>query len=46
MNQPHRILLCDDHDLVRQSVKGILKRQADLQVVGEAPAVRPGIMPR
>ncbi len=44
MNQPHRILLCDDHDLVRQSVKGILKRQADLQVVGEASGGKAGII--
>ena len=32
----HRVLVCDDQDLVRLSVLEILKRQTGVQVVGEA----------
>lgn len=43
MKTKHRVLLCDDHDLVRMSVKGVLKGQADIQVVGETSGGRAGI---
>ncbi len=31
-----RVLLADDHSLVRQGIAGLLRTQADLEVVGEA----------
>jgi DNA-binding NarL/FixJ family response regulator len=31
-----RILLVDDHPLVRQSIRALLKKAADMEVVGEA----------
>lgn len=34
--EPYRIVLADDHTLVRQGVKKILEGTGDLQVVGEA----------
>lgn len=43
MNKKHRVLLCDDHDLVRLSVNEALKPQADIQVVGEACGDQAGI---
>jgi DNA-binding NarL/FixJ family response regulator len=33
---PYRIVLADDHTLVRQGIKAILQRRCDLEVVGEA----------
>ena len=30
-----RILLADDHTLMREGTKGILEREDDLEVVGE-----------
>ena len=33
---PYRILLADDHEVLRQSLKNILAGTGDLQVVGEA----------
>ena len=33
---PYRILLADDHTLVRQGIRGILEKKCDLKVVGEA----------
>lgn len=36
MNQPHRILLVDDHAGTRQGLRAGLALQPDLQVVGEA----------
>jgi len=33
---PYRILLADDHDVLRQSLKNILTGSGDLEVVGEA----------
>jgi len=33
---PYRIVLADDHTLVRQGIKAILERRCDLEVVGEA----------
>jgi DNA-binding NarL/FixJ family response regulator len=35
-SQGIRILLVDDHALVRQGIRGLLEVHADLQVVGEA----------
>jgi DNA-binding NarL/FixJ family response regulator len=43
MNKKHRVLLCDDQDIVRCRVREILKRQADIQVVGEATGGQAGI---
>lgn len=36
MNKPIRILLADDHTIVRQGLARLLEEQPDLQVVGEA----------
>ena len=36
MSKPLRILLVDDHETVRQGLKLIINREADLEVVGEA----------
>ncbi len=36
MNQPTKILLVDDHGIVRQGVKLILESETNLQVIGEA----------
>jgi DNA-binding NarL/FixJ family response regulator len=33
---PYRIILADDHVLVREGIKRILREKGDLQVVGEA----------
>ncbi|MCX2861904.1 response regulator transcription factor [Paucibacter sp. PLA-PC-4] len=34
--QPIRVLTVDDHPLLREGIAAVLKRQADMQVVGEA----------
>lgn len=34
-----RILICDDHEIVREGLRGLLGRQADMTVVGEAGTV-------
>ena len=34
--KPIRILLVDDHDLLREGLAGILNAQADMETVGEA----------
>ena len=34
--QPIRVLLVDDHPVVRAGIEGILSSQADIEVVGEA----------
>ena len=31
-----RILLADDHAIVRESLRGVLEREPDMQVLGEA----------
>jgi len=31
-----RLLIADDHDLVRRGLRGLLKREPDLEIVGEA----------
>lgn len=36
MNPMIRILLADDHAVVREGLRGLLEQQADMQVVGEA----------
>ena len=36
MNRPLRILLVEDHETVRQGLKLLIDREADLEVVGEA----------
>lgn len=36
MNKPIRIVIADDHDLVRQGIRGFLETHADLAIVGEA----------
>lgn len=40
---PIRVLLADDHDILRQGLKLLLGRQADMQVVGEARTGREAI---
>jgi DNA-binding NarL/FixJ family response regulator len=34
--EPSRILIADDHDLVREGLRAVLSGEADLEVVGEA----------
>ena len=36
MTEAIRVLLVDDHDLVREGLKAMLRHQEDLTVVGEA----------
>jgi DNA-binding NarL/FixJ family response regulator len=36
MSQPIRILLADDHVMLRQGTAEILSKEADIEVVGEA----------
>jgi len=36
MMEPYRVVLADDHILVRQGLKRILEEMADLEVIGEA----------
>jgi DNA-binding NarL/FixJ family response regulator len=38
-----RILIVDDHDVVRAGLRSILERQTDIEVVGEAPDGRQGL---
>jgi DNA-binding NarL/FixJ family response regulator len=38
-----RVLLVDDHAMVRQAVRKLLEREADIQVVGEASDGREGV---
>ena len=33
---PTRIVLVDDHSIMRQGLRAVLEREADLRVVGEA----------
>ncbi len=35
-DKPIRVLLCDDHELVRRGLRSLLEAEADLLVVGEA----------
>ncbi len=41
--KPWRVVVIDDHTLIRQGIVGLLDRQDDLQVVGEAGNGRDGI---
>ena len=43
MNKKHRVLLCDDQDMVRLTVREFLKLQTDIEVVGEASGGQAGI---
>jgi DNA-binding NarL/FixJ family response regulator len=43
MNKKHRILLCDDQDMVRWTVREFLKPGSDIEVVGEASGGQAGI---
>lgn len=36
MSKPIRIVIADDHDLVRQGIRGFLETHSDLSIVGEA----------
>jgi len=38
-----RVVVVDDHTLIRQGIVGLLDRQADIEVVGEAGSGRDGI---
>src|SRR5690242_19817263 len=38
-----RVLLVDDHQILRQGLKSLLEREDDLQVVGEAPDGRAAV---
>jgi DNA-binding NarL/FixJ family response regulator len=38
-----RILLVDDHEVVRVGVRSLIERQADMQVIGEASTVREAV---
>jgi DNA-binding NarL/FixJ family response regulator len=31
-----RVLICDDHDLIRQALRGVINAEPDMQVIGEA----------
>jgi len=41
--RPTRVIVVDDHTLIRQGIVGLLDRQADIEVVGEAGTGRDGI---
>jgi DNA-binding NarL/FixJ family response regulator len=43
MNTKYRVLLCDDQDIVRWSVRAVLKNETDIEVVGEAAEGQAGI---
>src|SRR5688572_3351702 len=36
INEPLRVLIADDHGIVRSGVRMLLERQADIEVIGEA----------
>jgi DNA-binding NarL/FixJ family response regulator len=42
-NRPIRILLADDHDILRQGLKLLFRAQQDIQVVGEARTGREAV---
>lgn len=52
MNQPLRVFLLDDHDIVRRGVRALLEAEGDVEIVGEASLVAdaaariPVLMPR
>lgn len=36
MSQPLRVMICDDHEMVREGLRTLLVEESDLEVVGEA----------
>jgi len=38
-----RVLICDDHEVVREGLRGLISRQSDMTVVGEAGTVAEAI---
>ncbi len=44
MNEPTRILICDDHTLFREGIKGLLGEQRWIEVVGEAENGREAVV--
>jgi DNA-binding NarL/FixJ family response regulator len=43
MTEKTRILLCDDHEVVREGLRGLISRQETMSVVGEAGTVAEAI---
>ena len=43
MSTPKRILLCDDHEVVREGLRGLITRHAGMHVVAEAASVTEAI---
>jgi DNA-binding NarL/FixJ family response regulator len=41
--EPHRVLLIDDHDLIRQGLARAFERQEDFKVCGQAASVAEGL---
>jgi two-component system response regulator NreC len=44
MNEPTRILICDDHTLFREGIKGLLGEQRWIEVVGEGENGREAVV--
>ncbi len=42
-NATHRILIADDHQILRQGLRSLLDRYPDMEVVGEAPEGRTAV---
>jgi len=40
---PIRVVVVDDHELVRQGIVGLLQAQEDIEVIGEASSGRDGM---
>jgi DNA-binding NarL/FixJ family response regulator len=36
VNEPIRVLIADDHDLIRQALRSVIDEESDMQVIGEA----------
>ena len=43
MTTTTRVLICDDHEVVREGLRGLISRQAGMSVVGEAGSVAESI---
>ncbi|HVH94380.1 MAG TPA: response regulator transcription factor, partial [Nocardioidaceae bacterium] len=41
--EPRRVLLIDDHDLIRQGLRHAFERAEDFTVVGEASSIAEGL---
>ena len=39
--QPYRIVIADDHSLIRQGIKSIIRTDPSLQIIGEAARLIP-----